>query len=109
NLAAAEREVGALRDVPLLYEVYPLGLSDDHVRFLKSVDVATAGIGLQSYDPEVLRRLDRPFDAARFERTLRQAADLGPVTIEFIFGLPGDTPDAFWRTFDKVKHLPANL
>jgi hypothetical protein len=109
NLAAAEREVGVLRDLPLLFEVYPLGLSDDHVRFLKNIKVASAGIGLQSYDPEVLKRLARPFDAARFERTVRQAADLGPVTIEFIFGLPGDSPDSFWRTFERARALGVNL
>ncbi len=109
NLAAAEREVGGLRGVPLLVEVYPLGLNAEHLAFLSGMTLAQAGIGLQSFDPEVLRRMERPFDPARFERTVRQAADIGPVTIEFIFGLPGDTPDSFWRTYERARKLPASL
>lgn len=109
NLVAAEREVGFLRDTALDFEVYPSHMTDEHARFLEEVRVGRVGVGLQSYDKEVLRRLQRPFDPARFERVVRDLARVAPVTIEIILGLPGDTRDSFRRTFERARALPAEV
>ena len=110
NLAAAERQVGVLRDIGLSFEVYPSHLTDEHVRFLSDIRLRSIGIGLQSYDKEVLRRMQRQFDEERFERVARQIHEIGgDVTIEVILGLPGDTPDSLLRTLDRARRLPCSV
>ncbi len=110
NLTAAEREVRVLRDIGLHFECYPSHLTDEHVAFLSSIRLRSVGLGLQSYDKDVLRRMQRPFDDVRFERVARQLHELGAdVSVEIIMGLPGDTPDAFLRTLDRARKLPCNV
>lgn len=109
NLVAAEREVGFLRDTALDFELYPSHMTDEHTRFLSEVRIGRVGVGLQSYDRDVLRRLQRPFDAARFDRVVREIASIAPVTIEIIMGLPGDTRASFQRTFERARSLPAEV
>jgi hypothetical protein len=111
NLVAAERDVRVLRDTAFTCEVYPSHLSDEHLSFLEELGGrADLGIGLQSYDKEVLRRLNRPFDEARFERVVRTLSSLGcTVTVEIIAGLPGDTPASFLRTLERARELPCRV
>ncbi|MBK7859930.1 MAG: B12-binding domain-containing radical SAM protein [Archangiaceae bacterium] len=107
SLAAAEAEVGFLRTAHFNTEIYPSHMTDEHLRFLRDVEADNVGIGLQSYDPEVLRHMQRPFDAGRFEKVVRDVAAIVPDTVvEIIFGLPGDNRDSFWRTLERVRQLP---
>ncbi len=110
NLAAAEREVRVLRDIGLHFEVYPSHLTGEHLDFLSEIRLYSIGLGLQSYDKEVLRRLQRPFEEDRFETVARELSTLGgEVNIEIIMGLPGDTPAAFKRTLERARALPCNV
>jgi hypothetical protein len=69
-----------------------------------------AGIGLQSLDTEVLRNVDRPFSEERFNRVVHDVASIVPdCTVEVILGLPGDSPDGFKRTIEKVRKLPVSI
>lgn len=106
NLAAAEAETGALAHLGASFEVYPSKLTDEHLRFLEQIKIDSIGVGLQSYDREVLRRMQRPFDEERFERVVRQLVATGaPVSLEIILGLPGDNPASFLRTLDRARAL----
>jgi radical SAM superfamily enzyme YgiQ (UPF0313 family) len=111
NLRRAEAEVGALRAVGgFRCEIYPSHMTDEHLAFLQDTKAAHAGIGLQSLDKEVLHALERPFDEKKFERVAREVASIVPDTvIEIIMGLPGDTPDNFKRTVERVSQLPVSL
>jgi radical SAM superfamily enzyme YgiQ (UPF0313 family) len=111
NLRAAEREVGFFRNATLNAEIYPQYMTDDHLEFLSEVGGgADLGLGLQSYDRDVLGNVERPFDAARFERVVRDVLAIAPNTaIEIIMGLPGDSPDSFRRTFDRAVRLGASV
>ncbi|MBK8253732.1 MAG: radical SAM protein [Polyangiaceae bacterium] len=109
NLVAAEREVGFLRETALDFELYPSHMTDEHARFLSEVRIGRVGVGLQSYDKEVLRKLQRPFDESRFERVVTDLSRIAPVTIEIIMGLPGDSRASFQRTFDRARKLPAEV
>jgi hypothetical protein len=69
-----------------------------------------AGIGLQSFDADVLKSLERPFNEDRFNRVVTEIASIVPdTTVEVILGLPGDDPDNFRRTVDKVRKLPVGI
>lgn len=108
NLRRAEAEVGTLAALgSFRCEIYPSRLTDEHLAFLEATRTAYCGIGLQSYDAGVLREVERPFSEARFERVVRDVASIVPDTVvEVILGLPGDDPDGFRRTIERVRRLP---
>lgn len=108
NLAAAEKQVGFLAEQSLSCEVYASNLNEDDAAFLGSVNVGRIGVGLQSFNPDVLRLMQRPFDEKRFLRGLSMLRQVcGGVAIEIILGLPGDNPESFKRTVAKAMDLGA--
>lgn len=111
NLAAAARETGITKTMTLCFEVYPSHLTDEHVAFLSECSAGVEiGLGLQSYDKDVLRLLQRPFDEHRFEHVAQLLSDAGcNVAIEIIMGLPGDNPASFLRTLDRAQNLPCEV
>jgi radical SAM superfamily enzyme YgiQ (UPF0313 family) len=109
NLVAAEREVGALRDLQVLGHIYPTYIRDEHLEFFASLRRAEVTVGVQSFDREVLKRLGRPFDLARFEHVLEELAGRFAIDLEIILGLPGDSPASFRRTFEKALGIATTV
>ncbi len=109
NLAAAAERTGFLTGRGLICEVYPATVRKDHLDFLRSVGNAYVGVGLQSFDSEVLAQVDRKYDAARFEQTLHALGEVAKVAVEIIMGLPGDTPEKFRRNFERARRLNCAL
>jgi radical SAM superfamily enzyme YgiQ (UPF0313 family) len=109
NLVAAERETHYFRDHHFSCEIYPTHLRDEHLQFLSEVNVHHIGVGLQSYNKEVLARINRPFDEKKFERGLADLSKVTSATCEVIFGLPGDNPESFQRTLDRLMEQPCNF
>jgi Radical SAM superfamily/B12 binding domain len=103
NLARAEAEVGLFREVPLSCCVYPSHLTDEHVDFLSRCRVARVGLGLQTFNPEALRAMDRPFDPARFDSAIRTLVAHARTVIELIAGLPGDSAESFRASFERAR------
>lgn len=109
NLREAESRVGALRSAQFWCEVYPSIVREEHVQFLSEVGPSYLGIGLQSLDPEVLKRHQRPFGVERFEEVVRTLSRIATAEVQIIFGLPGDTPDGFRRTLAYARSLPVGV
>lgn len=109
NLMAAAKETEFFRDKYLICEVYPAKVKAEHIEFLKLVGMPLVGIGLQSFDNEVLSHVDRAYDEARFEKTLKELRDVSSVAMEIILGLPGDSPENFRKTFERARSLPCAL
>ena len=108
NLIAAEREVGFFADHPLSTEIYAGWLRDEELQFLGRVRCGRLGVGLQSAEPEVLRRMGRPHDNARFLHGVQRLAEVATPVIEIMVGLPFDSPAGFWRTLDWARRLPGS-
>jgi len=109
NLSAAEAQVRFFRDTLFSCEIYPTLIKDEHLEFLSSVKIHHIGVGLQSYDKEVLARIERPFDPRKFEHGLAALAQVTEPTCEIIMGLPGDSPATFRNTLDRVMEQPCNF
>lgn len=105
---AADRH-GFFERRALVCEVYPARVRQEHIDFLGTVGQALVGIGLQSFDHEVLAGVDRSFDERRFEQTLHALRSVSSVAIEIIMGLPGDSPERFRRSFERARSLPCAL
>jgi hypothetical protein len=103
NLKAAEEETGIIREKIFNCEFYPSHATPEHLEFLGALPLAEVGVGLQSYDPEVLKRLDRPFNPGKFEHVIDAVSRVSNVTIELILGLPGDNPASFRDTLERAR------
>ena len=83
--------------------VGPEGL--ERIRIMKEYGVTRLTIGIQSFDPEVLRYMNRPHDPhmalESIENTLNAGLDCN---IEFIYGYPGDTMDTWLKSIDMACH-----
>jgi radical SAM superfamily enzyme YgiQ (UPF0313 family) len=104
-LVAAEAEVGVLANSVIHGHLYPTYLEEHHLAFFDQVKQVQASVGIQSFDEDVLNRLGRPFDVARFERVLARMRGRLDCDIELIFGLPGDNPASFRRTVERSLTL----
>lgn len=109
NLREAADRSGFFRDRHLICEVYPAKVRKEHIDFLGSVGRALVGVGLQSFDNEVLAHVERSYDEARFDETLDQLGAVADVAVEIIMGLPGDTPQNFRASFERARRLPCAL
>ncbi len=110
NFSAAEREVGFLHRSRLSCEVYPSHLTNAHVEFLQSVGCSYVGVGLQSYNEEVLKNVERNAKPESFDTIVRRLVSaVGNVAIEIIMGLPGDSLASFKHTAERALELGADV
>ena len=124
SLASAERigraielcremfDCSPLEEVTL--EANPDDLSEEYLRALREVGVNRLSIGIQSFDDEVLRTMNRRHDAAAAVRAVETARAVGfdNITIDLIYGLPFGPKDALTRSLAQavalgVEHVSA--
>ncbi|MDZ4254868.1 MAG: radical SAM protein [Sulfuritalea sp.] len=109
NLREATQRHGFFENRNLICEVYPAKVKKEHIDFLGSIGQSLVGIGLQSFDNEVLAHVERSYDEARFEQTMYELKSVAAVAVEIILGLPGDSPENFRRSFERARSLPCAL
>jgi len=109
NLRKAADRTGFLSQRGLICEVYPAKVRREHLDFLAEVGNAYVGVGLQSFDNKVLANVERKYDEARFDETLRALGEVASLAVEVILGLPGDDPESFRRNFERARRLPCAL
>jgi radical SAM superfamily enzyme YgiQ (UPF0313 family) len=83
---------------------------DDRLAELLERSRIQVGVGLQSIDEGVLRRVDRRFGVDSFRRSVellgRRRREVN-YTVDVMFGLPGDDIKGFARTVDEAIELGA--
>lgn len=66
----------------------------ERLRLMKDFGVDRLTIGIQSFDDDILKKMNRPHDAKEAVESIRNAQEFGyQVNIEFIYGYPGQTLD----------------
>lgn len=110
NLRDAEREVGLLKRVPLQFEAFPSGFTEEQLDFLGGLRISNIGIGIQTLTPGALRLMHRPDDEGLLEKTVRQLGPLADTVMwSMILGLPGDNPASFLASLDRMIDLPGRV
>ena len=109
NLRRSADQSGFFERHGLICEVYPAAVRQEHLDFLGSVRDAYVGIGLQSFDNAVLANVERNYDERRFDETFGKLREVASLAVEIILGLPGDSPEAFRRNFERARSLPCAL
>ncbi len=106
GIKVAEAFIRAARGTScrLNFSVNPLFLTPDAVSAMaKAPELFAPSSGLQSIDPEVLRKVNRVFQKERVEANLADIERRAPTmktSFSLIFGLPGDDLDGFQRTLE---------
>lgn len=112
ELCRATFDCSMLEEVTL--EANPDDLSEEYLRALRGAGVNRLSIGIQSFDDEVLRTMNRRHDAAAAVRAVEmaRAAGFDNITIDLIYGLPFGPKDALTRSLAQavalgVEHISA--
>jgi len=86
-------------------EANPDGLCDDRLEVLRKNGINRLSLGVQSFDDSVLRTLERKHSADEATQTILRAGQYIPnVSVDLIFGVPGQTL-ASWQ--QSIAHLIA--
>ena len=95
-------------------EANPDDLSRTYIYSLKNLPINRISIGIQSFDDDDLRLLNRRHTAMEAEAAVTRCKDAGltNISIDLIYGLPGQTIDAWLKNVDKaialdVQHISA--
>lgn len=94
------------RKFAVQFDTNPVFLHDEAIDIIaRDPAVFHLSFGLQSVNPETIKRIKRPFDLPRMERNLRALKKRVPdarLAFSIIYGLPGDTLESFRTTVDWV-------
>ena len=77
-------------------EANPDSLTPELIRDIYALGVNRLSIGVQSFDDDLLRTLDRIHDSARAKQAILDARErFDNVSVDLMCGVPGQTPDMF--------------
>jgi putative oxygen-independent coproporphyrinogen III oxidase len=90
-------------------EANPADLTDDRIAVLVEHGVNRISLGAQSLDPTKLTFLDRDHEAAEIERCVsRIRAHVRSVSVDLIFGVPGETLDRWVADLNQIIRIQAD-
>lgn len=90
-------------------EANPDSVTPDSLAGLAAAGFTRVSFGVQSVVPHVLATLDRTHDPARVPDAVRWARDAGlAVSLDLIYGTPGESYDDWRRSLDAVADLGAD-
>lgn len=93
-------------DLEVTVECNPTSLDEARAAGLREAGVSRLSIGVQSLDDERLRFLGRLHDAEGARRAARAATAEAPrVSVDLMFGMPGQRPEDFLGELDEVLAL----
>ena len=90
----------------------PDTVDPEKLRVIRALGANRISVNPQSMNDAVLRAVGRPHTAADVERAFAQAREAGfeSVNMDLVAGLPGDDPESFARSLDRVLALdPSNI
>lgn len=109
-----KRVYGIDADCEITIEANPDDITSIYSKSLKKMGFNRISLGIQSWDDEDLKMLNRRHSAAQAEEAINLIMGSGfeNVTIDLIYGLPGMTTEKLARNLDRsfsfpIKHLSA--
>ncbi|HEX2029887.1 MAG TPA: radical SAM family heme chaperone HemW [Actinomycetota bacterium] len=103
-LAALQSRFEVAPDAEVTVEANPDTVDPRSLAALRDAGVNRLSLGVQSFDPAVLRALDRAHPPASARRAYRdaRAAGFDDVNLDLIYGAHGETPASWRRTLDEA-------
>ncbi len=108
-LRALSQSFGLEADCEITLEANPESASDEFLEGIRNAGVNRISVGVQSFDPEVLRVLDRQHSAQNVLRVVTKAKQLGfKVSIDLIYGSPLESTSSWQQTVQSALELETN-
>ena len=105
-LGSLEATFGLEVGCEVTLEANPESSNPEYFRQLRGVGVNRLSMGVQSFDPQVLKTLDRQHDPERVAPLIENAKDQGLTTsVDLIYGTPGETLESWQRTLARALAL----
>lgn len=94
-------------DAWFLFEANPEDVTEESLRAWRELGVRTLSLGVQSFDASKLRFLGRRHDPEQARNSVRlaRAAGFDTVSLDLIYGLPDQTPEALDRDLEAAVAL----
>jgi len=87
-------------------EANPMGLTDDKIQVLRDAGVNRVSLGVQTFDAELLKLLERDHDGQiAVDAVCRLLDSFSNVSIDLIFGIPGQTLSHWLDTIQRATTL----
>ncbi len=101
---AIDSQFGLAADAEVTVEANPENVTPGLLDDLLAAGVTRLSLGMQSADPGVLATLDRKHGALSAVKAARlaQLAGFGQVSLDVIYGTPGETSESWRRTLEAV-------
>jgi oxygen-independent coproporphyrinogen-3 oxidase len=96
------------QNVEITFEANPDDLSIEYLKDIYSAGVRRLSIGIQSFQNEFLKKINRRHDAAQAVEAVENAAKIGfkDVSVDLIYGLPGLKINQWKTDLEQVFKLP---
>ncbi|SCX10529.1 radical SAM family heme chaperone HemW [Candidatus Aquiluna sp. UB-MaderosW2red] len=105
-LSVLESTFGLLPNCEVTLEANPESASEELMVGLKKAGINRLSFGVQSFDPEVLRVLDREHDPSTVAGIVFLAKQMGfKVSVDLIYGAPGESLESFRATLEEALEL----
>lgn len=109
-LAAIRADFDLARDAEITLEANPDAVSREFLAGIAEAGVNRISLGMQSAVPHVLQALDRTHNPENVAKAVNLAREVGieNLSVDLIYGVPGETTDDWNQTFTEALELPIN-
>lgn len=105
-LQSLKAAYGLTHQAEITIEANPDTVDESYLTDLRETGVNRISFGVQSFDSEVLRTLDRTHDSNNVASVVEIAKDLGfAVSVDLIYGTPGETLESWSATLNRAIAL----
>ena len=101
---------GLNKNTEITMEINPGTVDLNYLKNIKSLGINRLSIGVQSFDNKILKLINRIHSAEEAINTVKtaQTAGFNNISIDLIYGLPGQTPENWENTLNKALSLEIN-
>ena len=98
------------KNAEITFECNPDDLTQDYLKELKFVGINRLSIGVQSFNDEYLKWMNRSHDASQSKKSIEYAAEAGfnNITLDLIYGLPQLGNKEWLDNLNEALSLPIN-
>jgi oxygen-independent coproporphyrinogen-3 oxidase len=94
----------------ITFEANPDDLDQDYLKMLKNCGINRLSIGLQAFQDELLKKMNRRHNAMQGTTSVLDAKNSGfdNISVDLIYGIPGLTTEQWKSNLKKVFELPVD-
>ena len=105
-LVQLRESFGVSADSEITMEVNPDTVDDEYLNAVTSLGINRVSVGAQSFDPQVLKTLDRTHNPQNVSKTVLGAKKAGlQVSLDLIYGAPGESLDSWRQSLEDALSL----